>query len=97
MEFELSLQSTSNHAQALIIDYAVHHRKANGTLSPKVFKWKTLSLGSGEQLTAKRRHAIRPITTRVYYHGAHQLEILVNGRSLGRVSFELIMESNQAT
>ena len=91
LEFELSLVSTCGDSQALIIDYAVHHRKANGTTTAKVFKWKNTTLGPLKILSAKRKHAFRKITTRVYYPGTHVLEILVNGISLGSRNFELIM------
>lgn len=38
---EVEIQSDSNEPQRLVIDYAVHHIKANGGSSPKVFKLKT--------------------------------------------------------
>lgn len=91
LEFALSIRSSARQAQALIIDYAIHHRKANGQSTPKVFKWKTLTLDAGATLTATRKHAIRKISTRVYYPGAHAVEILVNGQSMGKKSFELFM------
>lgn len=95
VEFTLTLTSRSPKAQNLIIDYAVHHMRANGVLSPKVFKWKTLSLDGGKSLNATRRHAIRPVTTRRYYSGRHRLEILVNGQSLGFEDFELHVPSGK--
>jgi hypothetical protein len=87
----LRLTSTATRAQALIVDYAIHHRKANGGTTPKVFKWKTAKLAPGATLAATRKHPIRKITTRVYYPGQHRLEILVNGVSLGIEDFELVM------
>lgn len=91
LEFELWLASTANYAQPLIIDYAIHHRKASGSTTPKIFKWKTTTLAPLETLRAKRKHAIKKITTRVYYPGSHLLEIFVNGVSIGREDFELVM------
>ena len=79
------------HTQPLIIDYAVHHVKANGNTTAKVFKWKNIVLKPGKRLVAKRRHAIRPISTRVYYPGTHRVEIIANGRSLAIKNFELEM------
>lgn len=89
--FELRLISTSKRPQPLIIDYVIHHRKANGKTSPKVFKWKTTAIAPLAALTAKRKHSIRNITTRVYYPGAHRLEIMVNGISIGVKTFDLAM------
>lgn len=91
LEFELWLTSTANRAQALVVDYAIHHRRANGSTTAKVFKWKTTTLAPGATLRAKRKHAIRKITTRRYYPGRHGLEIFVNGVSFGIEDFELIM------
>ena len=91
LEFELGLTSASADSQPLIIDYAIHHQKANGSTSPKVFKWKTLTLEGHATLVAKRRHPMKMITTRVYYPGTHKLEILINGTSVGVVDFELII------
>ncbi len=89
--FELSLTSTCKFAQPLIIDYAVHHRKANGSTTAKVFKWKTITLAPFATLAAKKKHGIKKITTRTYYPGTHSLEIKINGISCGIKNFELIM------
>ncbi len=89
LEFDLVLSSTLKAPQPLIIDYAVHHQKANGSTSPKVFKWKTTTLMPGVDLAASRRHPMRPVTTRTYYPGRHSLEILVNGSSVASAEFEL--------
>lgn len=91
LEFELSMTSTIKRSQALVIDYAVHHRKANGSVTPKVFKWKTTTLKPLETQIVPRKHPMRKITTRVYYPGTHHLEILVNGTSLISQDFELLM------
>lgn len=89
LAFEVVLRSDADEAQRLVLDYVIHHRKANGQTSPKVFKWKTLTLEKGKTHGATRRHAIRPITTRKYYPGTHFLELQVNGRVMGREEFEL--------
>lgn len=75
----------------LMIDYAVHFMKANGKLAPKVFKWKDLKGFEAEELKMQRKHAIKPITTRVYYPGVHKVEIFINGVSVASADFELQM------
>ncbi len=89
LEFELSLASTLKKDQPLIIDYAIHHQKANGKLTAKVFKWKKLILAGEDSFIANRRHSMRVISTRKYYPGLHRLEILVNGQSVALSDFEL--------
>ena len=91
LRFDIALRSEAKTDQDLIIDYVVHHRKANGKTSPKVFKWKTTCLKANTDHVAVRKHAMRQITTRVYYPGMHQVEIMVNGESLGSEHFELLV------
>ena len=89
LTFEVTLHSTSKESQKLIVDYAIHYQKANGGTSAKVFKWKNITLKANAQLSATKKHAIKPITTRKYYNGEHFVEILVNGVPVGKASFEL--------
>jgi len=91
LEFDLSLSSLIGRDQRLIIDYAVHHQKANGQLSPKVFKWKSLTLTGKDDLQAIRRHPMKKISTRKYYPGKHRLEILINGKSMAMTDFDLLI------
>lgn len=91
MHFELVLSSSHSKDQNLMIDYIIHHQKANGTTSPKVFKWKTANLPAGKALRLSKKHAFKPITTRVYYPGLHHLEVVVNGISVAQIDFELSM------
>ena len=89
--FVLELRSSAAVPQKLVLDYVVHHRKKNGGTTPKVFKWKTLLLKPKKSLKLERRHALRPITTRVYYPGGHRIEIVINGRVMAGADFELLM------
>lgn len=89
IEFSFKLQSTNVILQTVVIDYVIHHMKANGKTAPKVFKFRTLEIGPGETVKLKKKHAIKPITTRTYYAGEHAVEILINGRTLCCASFKL--------
>ena len=91
LAFTLTITNEGSAPQQVMIDYAIHHRKANGSLAPKIFKWKSLVLAPGETATMARQHAIRAITTRQYYPGGHRLEILVNGAVLAGGDFQLVM------
>ena len=85
----VQLRSSAARAQALLIDYAVHHVKASGASAPKVFKGWSLSLGAHEQLTLHKRHSMRAVTTRRYYPGRHEVDLRINGQVLARAFFEL--------
>jgi len=91
LQFEATLVSTARRPQKLAVDYVVHHVKANGSTSPKVFKGWVLDLGAGERRTLAKRHAVRPITTRTYHAGQHQVELLVNGERVAQARFDLVM------
>lgn len=91
LQFSLSLRSNSDGQQALVIDYIIHHKKANGTSTGKVFKWRNINLAAQQSLQVSKKHVIKKISTRQYYAGLHGLEVLVNGVSQGRLDFQLIM------
>lgn len=90
LEFELQLRSSVAHTQALVIDYVIHHQRANGSSSPKVFKGWRLQLAPGAPVQLNRRHSFRPITTRKYFAGSHRIEVMVNGQMLAQASFDLV-------
>jgi 3-methyladenine DNA glycosylase AlkC len=83
------LHSNSAHKQTLLIDYAVHHMKANGQTSPKVFKGWLLELAPHASRELHKTHSLRPITTRRYHAGRHTVEIRVNGQALAEQAFVL--------
>jgi hypothetical protein len=91
LQLTLVLKSKAASAQRLVIDYAVHHVKADGSLSPKVFKGWNLELPARGELTLTKRHSLRPITTRRYHAGLHELDVRVNGQVVAQSAFELVL------
>ena len=91
VQLTLTLRSTAAQSQRLAIDYVVHHVKADGRLSPKVFKGWTLELPPGATATLARAHALRAITTRRYHAGRHQIAVQVNGVEVDRGAFTLAL------
>ena len=89
LTLKLTLRSSSAKPQRLVIDYAVHHVKADGSTSPKVFKGWTLELGAREVRTLERQHSFKVITTRRYYPGEHAAELRINGQVVRSGTFQL--------
>lgn len=89
LNMNLVLKNGLKKPQPIMLDYVVYHQKANGTLSPKVFKWKVLQLNPKDTLKIEKAHSFKPVTTRVYYPGEHRIEILINGEVLAEQKFEL--------
>lgn len=91
--FTGDITNLGDRPAVLAIDYVIHHRKANGSTSPKMFKLTTKTLAPQERVSLSRRHAIREITTRRYYPGVHGIELQVNGQRFGYTEFVLSMPS----
>ncbi len=89
LELTCSITNQAKKPQELVIDYAVHFMRANGSNTAKVFKWTRKTLASGEAITLAKKHSFKLITTRKYYPGNHTVDILVNGKVLCSESFEL--------
>lgn len=87
---QAQLQSGSTQPQALVIDYVVHHVRANGSTSPKVFKGWKLTLEPHARITLPKRHSLRPVSTRQLHPGHHQIDLQINGKLLAQASFELL-------
>ncbi|MFE3168449.1 DNA alkylation repair protein [Streptomyces sp. NPDC059224] len=88
--FTARITNVSDGPVSLAIDYVVHHLKANGRPAPKVFKLAKRRLGPGESADLTRSHSFRPLTTRVYYPGAHAVQLQVNGHRYDRADFRLL-------
>lgn len=87
-----SLESTCSRSQRLVVDYAIHYVKKSGATSAKVFKLKTFELPPSVSMPLRAVRAIRDFSTRTHYAGRHEIEVLVNGRCLGRTGFTLRVE-----
>ncbi|MCM8536292.1 MAG: DNA alkylation repair protein [Lentisphaeraceae bacterium] len=70
-----------------MVDFVIHHMKANGKLSPKVFKLSKCSFAGKRKFSGK--HSIREISTRKYYSGKYLIDIQVNGSKVASEEFEL--------
>jgi len=92
IEFALTLSSSSNSAQRVMLDYVIYHQKANGKHTPKVFKWKVLTLAPHQTIHLNKAHSFKLVTTRKYYAGEHRLSVLLNGKEFANSSFCLLPE-----
>ncbi|EJM05871.1 MULTISPECIES: DNA alkylation repair protein [unclassified Pseudomonas] len=84
------VKSTVAHEQRLVIDYSIDYVKANGGVSGKVFKLKTVGLAGFEREVVGRRQVIRDFTTRKHFVGRHGVRVMVNGEVLASTVFEIV-------
>jgi hypothetical protein len=87
------LVSTAGETQRLVVDYRLHYARAGGKTVAKVFKWKTFDLPAGEAATLRIRQTMRDFSTRRHHPGRHDIELIVNGRTMARTGFDLVGEA----
>jgi hypothetical protein len=89
LPFEVHLHAAPGPTQTLELDYRIHHVKANGQTSPKTFKGKRLQLTAAAPLQWTKQHSFKPISTRRYHPGRHEIEVVLNGQSVATAAFDL--------
>ncbi len=82
--------SRAEGSQKLVVDFSVHYRKANGSLSPKIFKWKVLDLAPGQRVKLEKKQKFVSRSVRKLHLGGHKVEVLVAGQSRGSKAFNLV-------
>jgi hypothetical protein len=88
LQFELA--NTARLVQQVLVDLRIHYAKANGSMSAKVFRLRTLELAPAATATFSKRLSLRGLTRRKHYPGVHRVEALVNGQAWSIGSFQLL-------
>ena len=73
----------------LRLEYAIYFKKANKSLSKKVFKLSEKKFTADNDVNILKKHNFKVITTRKYYAGVHKLSIIVNGNEFDAIDFIL--------
>ena len=74
--------------QRVMADLVVHFVKARGT-GAKTFKLKAVDLPPRGSVTLGKKIALKQLTTRKHYPGAHRVEVLLNGQRVKLGQFAL--------
>ncbi len=91
-KLRIKIEASGTRKEAWLVDYAIHHRKNNGELKAKVFKWTKKNVLPRQKLILEKQHAFKQITTRKYYGGKHEVEVFVNGKSVAKSEFQLVLK-----
>ncbi len=89
VDITFDLVETGAKAQQLMVDLVVGYRKSNGTVGPKVFKFRDLTIAPGTTTNFEKQLGMIERSTRRLHPGAHSVAIRVNGLDLAQVEFEL--------
>lgn len=77
--FEFSIENTGRKSENLRLEYAIYFRIKSGRQNKKVFKISEKILKKNEKINFQKYHNFKPITTRKFYEGEHQISIIING------------------
>ena len=89
VRIEAELHNPTPEAQRVLADLKVHYVKAHGGAAPKVFKLQTLDIPPGATVAVGKTLSLQQMTTRTHYPGAHQVELVLNGRPQPLGQFQL--------
>ena len=79
IEVSFEVENPSGAPLDLLVDLRLHAVKQDGSLRPRVFKGRRVSLDPGAATRVSLSLSFRPMTTRVHHPGRHGVEALVNG------------------
>ena len=86
--FEFAIRTQQLSLGSLRIEVIIDFMKSNGSNAGKIFK-----ISEGEFREASKEvykcFSFKPISTRKYYPGTHQLTIVINGKKMASKSFQL--------
>ena len=89
VRIEAELHNPTPQPQRVLADLKVHYVKAYGGAAPKVFKLQTLDIPPGATVAVGKTLSLQQMTTRTHYPGAHQVELVLNGRPQPLGQFQL--------
>lgn len=89
LKFSFELQNQSARPALIRLEYGLYYLRANGSHSRKVFKISEREYPAGSTALIERKQSFRPITTRRYYPGQHELSLIVNGVEVAKKIFNL--------
>lgn len=84
------LVERAGRSQKLMVDLVVGYVKSNGSVSPKVFKFKDFELAAGETQPCSKKLDMVVRSTRALYPGEHSVTLRINGADLATATFDLM-------
>lgn len=90
IEFCFNLNNYNTEKRTIRLEYGIYYRKMNGEMTRKVYKISEKEYKGNSITEVNRKHSFRPITTRTFYPGIHQIAVIFNGCESGKCEFELV-------
>jgi len=89
LEFKISISHKETKPKKLRLEYKILFRLASGKSGSKIFQLGEKILEPKNKLELSKKHSFKPITTRTYYSGLHELVFVINGNEVIKKSFNL--------
>ena len=89
IEVSLEVAESAGRDQRIMIDLVVGYVKANGSRSPKVFKFRDIELAAGASMRATKSLPMVQRSTRTLHAGDHSVSARINGVDSDPVWFSL--------
>ncbi|TLX76405.1 DNA alkylation repair protein [Labilibacter sediminis] len=89
LSFSFKVNNKADEEVLIRLEYAIYYQKANGSLSKKVYKISEKNYTANSQTALIRKQAFKPISTRKFHEGLHQVSLIVNGKELDKSDFTL--------
>ncbi len=87
--FNAEIIHQESSTQRLRLAYNIYYKKANGELAPKLFHIGEYEVKPKQSIKVTRKKQMIDYTTRKHYKGQHKVGLVVNGKELTTVDFEL--------
>ncbi len=89
LAFSFDLLNVAKQEELVRLEYGIYYMKANGTLSRKVFKISEKGYAAASRTRINRKQSFKVITTRRYHTGLHKVSLIINGKEVAALDFEV--------
>ncbi|MBN2664070.1 MAG: DNA alkylation repair protein [Bacteroidales bacterium] len=89
LKFNFSIFNSGNKNEKIRVEYLIYYQKANGTLSPKMYHISEKEITAAENIHFSKKRSFKLITTRKFHLGLHKIGIIINGKEIETLDFEL--------
>ncbi len=87
--FTFDLINLSSKAEKIRLEYGIYYMKQNGSLARKIYMISEKEYKERSTTHILRRQSFKPVTTRKFHTGKHQVSLIINGNEVNKLDFEL--------
>jgi len=91
LNFDFNLNNLASKTLKVRLEYSLYFKLSNDKFGKKVFKLSEIIIKPNEKIAYEKKHSFKPLSTRTYNSGIHQIGIIINGVETERISFELVL------